>query len=72
MSRNCFSVMRQCKSRKITSFYMHKQFEKLRRMPKKRMESIFATEMCVLGDSKNHACPRARFCFLFPVKVNNC
>ena len=50
---------------------MYKQFEKLRRMPEKRMESIFATE-CVLGDSKNHACPRAKFCFLFPVKVNNC
>jgi len=31
---------------------MYKQFEKLRRMPEKRMESIFATEMCVLGDSK--------------------
>ena len=35
---------------------MYKQFEKLRRMPEKRTEkSIFATETCVLGDSKNHA-----------------
>ena len=35
---------------------MYKQFEMPRRMPEKRMErSIFATEMCVLGDSKNHA-----------------
>ena len=53
MSRNSFSVMRRCKGRKITSsssFFMYKQFEKLRRMPKKRMErSIFATETCVLG-----------------------
>ena len=35
---------------------MCKQSEKLRRMPEKLMErSNFATEMCVLGDSKNHA-----------------
>ena len=60
---------------------MYKQFEMPRRMPEKRTErSIFATEMCVLGDSRTmhvyyyyiRSCPRAKFCFLFPVKVNNC
>ena len=30
---------------------MYKQSEKLRRVPEKRIESIFATETCVLGDS---------------------
>ena len=30
---------------------MYKQSEKLRRVPEKRIESIFATETCVLRDS---------------------
>ena len=81
MSRNCFSVMRRCKGRKI-GFLICTSNLKCRDVCLKSVwRGVFLLQKCVclVTPRTTHvyyyyirSCPRAKFCFLFPVKVNNC